>query len=87
MAYLDPIPYWISVSIPAFISSGTPVLCNGAVAWGNETSWEYAWQCPLLVEHMVPALAGGHELQSWVAAAQTGFGSTGFTGLQGVGGV
>lgn len=44
-------------------------------------------QCPHLVEHMVPALAEGHELQSWVAAAQTGFGSTGFTGFQGVGAV
>lgn len=44
-------------------------------------------QCPLLVEHMVPALAEGHELQSGVAAAQTGFGSTVFPGFQGVGGV
>lgn len=42
-------------------------------------------QCPLLGEHMVPALEEGHELQSRVAAAQTGFGSTGFTGFQGVG--
>lgn len=87
MAYVDLIPYWISVSILAFISSGPPVLCNGAVAWGMKQAGSVCWQCPLLVEHVIPALAEGQELQSSVAAAQIGFGSPGFTGFQGVGGV
>lgn len=64
-------------------------LCYAMERWlgGMKQAGSVCGQCPLLVKHMVPALAGGHELQSWVAAAQTGFGSTGFTGFQGVGGV
>lgn len=54
---------------------------------GMKQAGSVCGQYPLLVEHMVPVLAEGHELQSCVAASQTGFGSAGFTGFQGVGAV